>query len=288
MVATRVFVPSSSATSKRVEPSRALPESTERFPFFAMASPCSVTTLQLRPRFLASPNEKLRPSVIVSAKTTSPRRNSNAWLYRSSKVTQLSASRRVRLSFTSSASLGSRGGTRRSFKGRKVMGGSMRSLRYFTHLRAASVVSTMIASRNFPSATFTATCRRFCVGWQRSTTRPCTPWTASARSWHTLAISRSFSIWRSVAAASWMVSSSCCRSCWSCSFSSAQLSVVAWRRWSSKARCSAFCASCTEALAAASSASLSSAILRWRCSFRAKLSRWSCSALERSAANAEI
>ena len=52
------------------------------------------------------------------------------------------------------------------------IGCSIRSFKYRTHARAVSLVSTMIPSTNLPIATFTATCSLFCVGRQRSVTRP--------------------------------------------------------------------------------------------------------------------
>mmetsp|Transcript_84138 Transcript_84138/g.238698 ORF Transcript_84138/g.238698 Transcript_84138/m.238698 type:complete len:501 (-) Transcript_84138:1749-3251(-) len=129
IVSIRFLDVSSSVRSNLVAPSRVASEFTERLPFLAMDSPASVTSLQLRPRFFRSPKASCRASVIVSAMTVSPRRNSNAFAYCSSKETQVRASRRARWLFTTASSRGSGWGDRRSFRGRNVIGANMRSLR---------------------------------------------------------------------------------------------------------------------------------------------------------------
>mmetsp|Transcript_87359 Transcript_87359/g.252229 ORF Transcript_87359/g.252229 Transcript_87359/m.252229 type:complete len:203 (-) Transcript_87359:1203-1811(-) len=193
---------SSSDMSKRVAPSRAASEFTDKFPFFAMASPAKVTTLQLKPAARTSPNARRRPSAMVSAMTTPPKTNSKAVANRSSKERQFSASRHDRSLLAISARRGSEGATRRSAKGRNVIGASMRSLRYRTQSRAVSDVSTTTASRYFPKATFTATCKRFWAGRQRSMMRPWTPGMAVDKLEHTCDKAVSRAIWRSVAAMS--------------------------------------------------------------------------------------
>mmetsp|Transcript_81832 Transcript_81832/g.227950 ORF Transcript_81832/g.227950 Transcript_81832/m.227950 type:complete len:277 (+) Transcript_81832:1482-2312(+) len=187
-VSKRAFAVSTSERSKRVAPSRAASEFTERLPFFAIASPARVTILQDKPSAWASVKAKRRPSAMVSATTTSPSKNSKARAKRSSKATQFKARRSELLPPTNSSSRGSAGVTRRSPRGKNVIGGSIRSFKYLTHCRATSPDSTTTASRNFPMATFTATWRRFCEGRHNSITRPCTPGTAFLRFAHVCAI----------------------------------------------------------------------------------------------------
>mmetsp|Transcript_86695 Transcript_86695/g.207557 ORF Transcript_86695/g.207557 Transcript_86695/m.207557 type:complete len:233 (+) Transcript_86695:1387-2085(+) len=128
-VSKRALVASISERSKRVAPSCVASEFTDRFPFLAIASPTSVTTLQETFNFRDSSKATRRPSAIVSATTTSPRTKLKAFAYISSKETQFRPNRSPRWLCTRFCRRGSRAGTRKSAMGRKVMGGSIRSFR---------------------------------------------------------------------------------------------------------------------------------------------------------------
>mmetsp|Transcript_25012 Transcript_25012/g.71447 ORF Transcript_25012/g.71447 Transcript_25012/m.71447 type:complete len:486 (+) Transcript_25012:1655-3112(+) len=288
MASKRTRVESSSDMSKRVAPSRAASEFTDKLPFLAMASPAKVTTLQLKPAARTCPKARRRPSAIVSATTTSPRMNSKARANRSSKDTQFRAKRDARSLFTISPRRGSEAATRRSAKGRKVIGASMRSFKYRTQALAVSEVSTTTASRYRLSATFTATCNRFCTGRQRSMIRPCTPCTAEDKFEQTFDNSFSRAICRSVAAMSCTVSMSCWRSAVSCSFSSPRIKAAALSLANSAERSCAKAAAFFAAAPAVCSASRSSATLASRKPRRAVYSRSSVSTWALSAATARI